>query len=56
MKYKISNKLKPFLVEGNHVDDRGVINYINDMSFFKFKRMYVIENFQEKFYKSFTWS
>lgn len=53
MKYKISNKLKPFLVEGGtHVDDRGVINYINDMSFFKFKRMYVIENFQENFIRA----
>ena len=44
---------KPKIIDGgSHIDDRGVMGFINDITFFDFKRMYTIENFENKFVRA----
>lgn len=44
---------KPKIIEGGiHIDQRGILKFFNDLNFFNFKRMYIIENFNNNFIRA----
>ena len=49
----VFNKNLPTLIDGgSHIDSRGTLNFVNDITFFDFKRFYIIENFQNNFVRA----
>lgn len=51
-KSALNNNLPTLIDGGSHIDSRGTLNFVNDITFFDFKRFYIIENFQNNFVRA----
>ena len=46
-------KFEPFLIDtGSYVDDRGTLSFLNDLTDFKVKRLYIVDNHSQGFIRA----